>query len=711
MFQRVIGIIGIVSFIGLTGSTAVRAAGQEFPVTRVILSTSGMAHFEHSARISEDTTMTLPVRFEQVDDVLKSLVVFDPAGQLGGVTLPGRSPLKHLFRDLPFRPADLNSLVKLLNVYKGAQINAKYGNENVSGALVNITEEDIVYPDTEASVTRHRISLLTAAGIRQYILEDLATLDFADEKIRAQVASALAAVREHATRDRRVLSLRILGDKPRDVTVAYVVNAPLWKAAYRIVLPAEDGQEGFVQGWAIIENMTDSDWKDVSLSLVSGNPVTFRQQLYQSYYVDRPELPVEVFGRVMPRTDTGTVATAAQSEQSFSSRASGYGGGAPMKAKRGRHPSESAAPRAMMAMDMAAAPPMPMEMMEEELAGGYDMNNIAQAANAGQSSEATTQVLFRFPHKFDLRAGQTMMLPFVSRKLEMEKLALYQPDTHATHPLAAVRIKNDSDSGFPPGILTLYEENSSLKGSSFVGDASLPILAQGEDRLISYALDSKTQIDRKTTNHSTEGMVTIAKGVMRTAIKYRAETDYTIKAPAAEGRTVLIEHQRMPDYKLISPDPKEAEVTATHYRLKTKVKAGEAVNMKVVLERDGYQSVRIANLSAGQLSSYAAGRGKLDKKTRAFFAKLAEMRTALHNDQEELNNLNRRRQEAFQNQRRLRENIQSLSGNPSSQKRYLERLDAEENLLEKLEKQIDGVTDRVQKKQEEMDAFILQINI
>ncbi len=708
MFQRIIGFMGVLSVIALAGGTVAKAAEQEFPVTRVILSTSGMAHFEHSAHISKDTDMTLPVRFEQVDDVLKSLVVFDPAGQLGGVTLPGRSPLKHFFRDLPFRPQDLNSLVNLLNAYKGAQINAKYGNEHVSGALVNITEEETVYPDSETSVTRHRISLLTAAGIKQYILEDLTTIDFADEKIRAQLADALDAVREHATRDRRVLSLRILGNKPRDVTVAYVVNAPLWKAAYRAVLPSEDGQEGFVQGWAIVENMTDSDWKDVSLSLVSGNPVTYRQQLYQSYYVDRPELPVEVFGRVMPRTDTGTVATAEQTDRNFSSRSSGYGGRGVMKAKRAMAPA-SAAPMAMM--DMAGAPPMPMEMMAEEELGGYEMDNIAQAANAGQSSEATTQVLFRFPHKFDLRAGQTMMLPFVSRKLEMEKLALYQPDTHATHPLAAVRIKNDSDSGFPPGILTLYEENTALKGSSFVGDASLPILAQGEDRLISYALDSKTQIDRKTTNHSTEGRVTIAKGIMRTAIQYRAETAYTIKAPAAEGRTVLVEHPRMPEYKLVSPDPKEVEVTATHYRLKTKVKAGEVANLKVVLERDGYQSVHIANLSAGQMSSYAAGRGKLDKKTRAVFAKLAEMRASLHNEQEEVNNLNRKRQDAFQNQKRLRENIRSLSGNPSSQKRYLERLDTEENLLEELEKRIESATERMRKKQEEMDAFILQINI
>ena len=39
----------------------------------------------------------------------------------------------------------------------------------------------------------------------------------------------------------------------------------------------------------------------------------------------------------------------------------------------------------------------------------------------------------------------------------MERLSLYQPDTHPTNPLASVRLKNDGDTGLPPGILTLYE--------------------------------------------------------------------------------------------------------------------------------------------------------------------------------------------------------------------------------------------------------------
>ena len=72
----------------LAGSVSTLAFGadpQELPLKRVILSTSGLVNFEHEGRISGDATVELPVRMDQVDDLLKSLVIFDGAGSLGGV--------------------------------------------------------------------------------------------------------------------------------------------------------------------------------------------------------------------------------------------------------------------------------------------------------------------------------------------------------------------------------------------------------------------------------------------------------------------------------------------------------------------------------------------------------------------------------------------------------------------------------------------------
>ena len=43
-----------------------------------------------------------------------------------------------------------------------------------------------------------------------------------------------------------------------------------------------------------------------------------------------------------------------------------------------------------------------------------------------------------------------MMVPFVDREVPAARTWLYQPETAARHPLAAVRVRNDGESGLPP---------------------------------------------------------------------------------------------------------------------------------------------------------------------------------------------------------------------------------------------------------------------
>jgi len=44
----------------------------------------------------------------------------------------------------------------------------------------------------------------------------------------------------------------------------------------------------FFQGWAIVDNVSDEDWKNVQLSLISGSPVSFIQNLQKPLYRYRP---------------------------------------------------------------------------------------------------------------------------------------------------------------------------------------------------------------------------------------------------------------------------------------------------------------------------------------------------------------------------------------------------------------------------------------
>lgn len=676
----------------------------EMSIDRVILSTSGLANIVYRADVAGDGQLEFPVRLNQVDDVLKSLVVFDTKGKVGGVTLPGRQPLDEIFKDLPFTPAQLSNPVALLNAYQGAAVTVTTGKEKFSGKLIRVTPEKTVIDDKE--VIRNRISVMTDAGMRQALLEDAGTVQFDDPKIRAELDRALAAVRENGAQDRRLLTVSLPGgaDNARDVSLSYVVSAPVWKTAYRMVAPKAGETKGLLQGWAVVENMTAGDWKNVDLTLVSGNPVTFRQALYQSYYVDRPEIPVQVFGRIMPRLDGGTLASAEEAERDVRSHRVMQRGGAMMKGMA----APSAAP--MMAQENFAA--ADMAMAESSMtAGSMGMDDVASVLNAAEGGEATTQVLFRFPQRVTLTSGQSMMIPFVSRNVPMERVFLYQPDTHPKHPLAAVEIKNDGETSLPPGVLTLYEESDLLKGAAFVGDAQMPALDKGGERMISYALDTKTSISRTDKEDRTEGKITISQGIMKTAIKTRAETTYTIKAPAEEERAVVIEHPKRHDFHLITPDPKEAEVTDNYYRLPVTAKAGESKTFNVVLENEGWQSYSIEGMPTDMLLAYAATRGDLDDATRKAFENLAALRREMDVIDQRVMMLEQQRQSIFEDQERVRENLKSLTGKSDVRDKYLEKLDQQEDGIGKIDAEKRTLTEDRAQKQQDLQKLVAEISL
>lgn len=668
----------------LLGMSSAFAA--EVPVSRVILSSSGLAHFEHESKIEGSKNLSLPVQLNQVDDILKSLVVYDPAGSLGGVSLPGQQSLDQVFSELPFTRDQLFSPADLLNAYQGADVTIS-GPLNASGRLISVTPEQTITSDGR-TVERHRITLMTAQGLRSAVLQDLSAINFTQESVRAEINRALQAVRDNASYDRRTLNIRLQGKGTRDVTLSYVVEAPLWKSAYRLVLPAEgEKASGLLQGWAVIENLSATDWESIDLSLVSGNPVTYRQALYQSYHLPRPELPLQIFERVMPRPDTGLLMSSAPP--------------APV--------TQSVAPRAALkAYAMADSAVPAFAAAAPEMARMDTVSNIAMQT---LSAEASTHVLYRFPTRFDLKAGETMMVPFVSKKLPLESLYVYQPETHATHPLAAVRLHNEGSSSLPPGILTLYQEDKTLQGTNFVGDAQLPLIAPGEDRFVTYALDSKTAVRRDQRQQRQEGNVTFANGVMNVAVKSIIETDYTLKAPAGETRTVIIEHPRLnADYKITAPNMNSLQTTQNHYRLPVDLAKGESKTVTVVQERDDWNRISLSGLPTTELEAWAGSRGNLSTQTRKSFEQMASLRRAIDATDAELRSLDQKRKQIFDDQERIRENLKSLTGKSSVKNSYLKKLQEQEKEISKLDATREKLNQRRDEQMKRLQDYIANLS-
>src|SRR6185295_5173433 len=114
----------------------------------------------YEAKITGNAPLSLQVRLDQVNDVLKSIVVYDDKGGIGGISLPGREPLAEVFRELPFGPEALASPLDLLNALRGAEVEAT-GSRSIRGRLIAVVPETEQLPNNGGVVTRHRVSLLT----------------------------------------------------------------------------------------------------------------------------------------------------------------------------------------------------------------------------------------------------------------------------------------------------------------------------------------------------------------------------------------------------------------------------------------------------------------------------------------------------------------------------------------------------------------------
>lgn len=657
-------------------AAAPASADPELALRRVLLSSGGVGYFELEATVHHDAELPLAVPFDQVDDVLKSIVVYDSHGSVGEITLPAKAPADAVFRDLPFDAAALASLPDLLDALRGAEVVVTLDAGQLAGRILSVTEETQKSDDT--TVTRHRIAVEAAGAVRTAILEDAKNVLLTDPALRRQIDTALASLLVQKDRGRRTVTVHSKGEGDRTVRVAYVVGVPLWKSTYRMTLPegARDAKAD-LQGWAVVENQSGVDWNDVDLTLTSGDPVTFRQALYASYYVDRPEIPVEVAGHVLPRLEGGVTAVTEKHMESL--------------ATRGRTDGAWAVPGMVMGPAAPAAPPMPAMVTPAETA------------------EAATQVVFHLPAAVTLASGQAGLLPVIARQVPAEQVSLYQPDVQGRNPLTAVELRNDGDTGLPPGAVTTYARTSG-GFLTYVGDARLAALPAGEKRLLAFGVDQDVTIDRRESQAQPITVASISGGVLTVTRAERRVTDYTIAGAAHAPRVVILDHPRIPGFDLVEPRRQVEGVSEHDYRIKVEVPAGATVPMKVVLERPVEQNMVIADLAGDALSAFARN-SELPSAIRNALAQVAALRTTLADKVAAAKALEAELTRITGDQARIRDDLKAVPAGSALAKRYLDTLAQQEDRLADLGKLITDARAAVRAAEQALAQFIRSLHL
>jgi len=642
--------------VGLAGP----AAAADLVLKRAMLSSAGVGYFEYEAKVEGPATLGLDLPLEQVDDVLKSLVVYDSAGSIGGIELPSRDATRAAFADVPIGPEALDSPVDYLNALHGVVVQVSGPRPMVGRVLSAERMRADARDPTDTGVPRTRVTLLAEDGLRQFVLEDAEAVLVADKVLRGRIDRALEAMRRNVRGDVRHVTIRSDGTGQRLVRVGYVAAAPLWKASYRLVLPAgqDDGAKARLQGWAVLENNTGADWNGVELSLQYGNPVTFRQAIYRSYYVDRPEVPVQILGRLLPDIDTRARPPVAA--------------GAPPPLVPAPTPPAAAAARRGLALGMAPA--------AGAAVGAMAATSISAPTSPTQASERGEETLFTLPTPVFLAAGHTASVPILDREIPASRIVLAIPS--APHPTAAVRVTNDGATSLPAGVLTLYDPTGA---APYVGDARLGGLPPGEDRLLPFAEDLRTTLDWHNESSVRVASVSAAGGVLTVERRRGLTWRVVATAPAREPRTVLLQLPTSPGYTLVAESGAEpAGEIAGAVRLRARLGTGETRTITADSEVVEHQSVTLLQ-DAPVLAQLTADQA-VPETARAELRKLADLRAGEAASLAERDRLKAELADVEHAEERLRQNITTVPPNDALHTRLIAQLDASETRITELTK-------------------------
>src|SRR5262249_21694623 len=154
------------------------------------------------------------------------------------------------------------------------------------------------------------LNLWCADGMRSLKMSEVQRVRFLNPVMDSEFKKALETLTLSHDTQKKAVSLHFAGDGKRRVKVGYVVENPIWKTSYRLVLGKEKEDKPYLQGWAVVENPTDQDWKDVRMAPVPGRPISFQMDLYSPLYVSRPTVELELFASLRPVTYSGSLASA-----------------------------------------------------------------------------------------------------------------------------------------------------------------------------------------------------------------------------------------------------------------------------------------------------------------------------------------------------------------------------------------------------------------
>jgi hypothetical protein len=656
----------------------------ELRVREMVLYKHGVGFFVREGLVTGENA-ALTFRQDEINDVLKSLAVFDQSGgQVLGIHYQTPMDKETRLANSSIRLSTQASLVDLLRDLRGRQASLAFETtpgttETVTGRVIGIDhlnqqQKNLGMPQTMDSL----VTILADDGqVRAFRLDALRSFQIHDTQSSHDLSYFLdTSMSEDA---RRIVNVR-LSEGDHQLVVYYVAPSPTWRVSYRLVAETDQDAEtgkALLQGWGLFDNRLEEDLEDVKVTLVAGQPISFIYELYASRIPHRPTVqdesrvapgPIEFVGEMADFLMDGEAGETATLE----------------KYQRLEEPRYGSARFA------AAAPAL---MAKKAIA--------ASAPPAAEAKEAGEFFQYAVTAPVTVKRGESALVPIIGSEISYSRELLYNGAKLPNHPVASLRFVNSTGLTLERGPVTVVENGD------YKGEAVVAFTKDGNQVYLPYAVELGVRVTEKYENKTQTTGLSIKDAYLIYQEYQISQVTYTLENTTAKSLIVTIEAPIITRYELFDTRPADV-TTATERRWRVDVPArGKAEFVR----RERYLTRRhedLRNLNYKNLQHFMANRW-LDQ---AIFERLSEMLDAIQKVQDgglRKDRLNGESSNLYKQQEQLRANLgvlQSTGQEASLRNRILGQLEATQNRLEEINRQLDEEDKKIAQGNEKIQQII-----
>lgn len=676
---------------------------QTLPIRRVILYSNGVAYIERRGSVTGNAAVDFSFKQSQVDDVLKSMIVLDLGkGKIGSVSYNSSHPVSARTADIPFSVdsktensgENEGGIAEVLSQLQGANVLVSSAKGTSTGSVLTVEKRTIPAEKDKAAGVLHFLVISSEAGeISSFDLNEVRSVKILDEDTRRDINEFKEAVSSARRRDAKTITVTSEGAGQREMIVSYTIAAPIWKTTYRVVL--DEAGKPFFQGWAIVDNVSDEGWENVQLSMVSGSPVSFVQNLQKPLYRYRPVVPIPEDLNLEPQLYDPTFT---ETFGRGSGSGSGFGGGSGSGIGNGVGRGTSNDP----------LPPVTTSMSEALMSENSGVQTAAIGSQFGDLFE------YRIEQAISIPKNRSALIPIIQTKMEGERVSIFRENEDADEddptprPMSGMLLTNTTPLTFEGGSMTIVD------GNAYAGEALMERLKPKEDRLISFAVDLGTLINiKKEKDREPAKLVKAVEGAFEVHYFKTDKKTYQLQNQTDKLKYVYIEHPITEDWQLSDSTLKPDEITQSNYRFRVELRPFERKDLTVTENQGLKDSYRLASITYKDLDLFITQK-YIDNETRAKLARLIDLRSEIFQTGEQLKKLNNEIQEISEDQKRLRENIEVLAKTSEAKQlinRYLQIANEQETRLQEINKERKTLTNDKEAKERQLALEIKNFEI